>query len=476
MGILVLVVGNSFVETAALGIRRGFIDNYTGHVFIHGKAEGDVSLFGVQSPGGVEETPTIPHFEEITAYVSQRDEVASFTPQVTGFSSAAVEGYEGRQFTLLFGINPDTYRTMFDTFEIVEGEYLTLGREGIMLSEDHRERIVETLVEETEKKRDEESVTLELNAGDRIRLTSFSNAGIKIREVPIVGIFRHTFENQGLGSDLVSFVDVQTIRSLLGMTIPFQGEFELGEDETDLLSADVIEDGDLFSDDIFSDEDEPETTVENYDDILGDISARSQALETDIGSWHYILIKLESSRQINRFIRETNEWLDEQNIAAVAENWEEAAGPFATTADVVRTVFNIAIAIVGIVAVIIMMNTLVISVMERTSEIGTMRALGAQKGFVWKMFFSETLMITFIFGIIGIILSFITVLILGAANIEANNVFLRILFAGPVLKPDISMLSIVWAVLIITVIAALAHIYPVLVALKIEPIRAIQTE
>ncbi|MFP4444116.1 MAG: ABC transporter permease, partial [Spirochaetia bacterium] len=464
-----------FVETAALGIRRGFIDNYTGHVFIHGKAGGDVSLFGVQSPGGIEETPTIPHFEEIIEYVSRQEETASFTSQVTGFSSAAVEDYEGRQFTLLFGINPDTYQSMFDTFEIVEGEYLTLGEKGIMLSEDHRERIVETLVEETEKERDEE-VTLELNVGDWIRLTSFSNAGIKIREVPIVGIFRHSFESQGLGSDLVSFVDVQTIRSLLGMTIPFQGEFNLEDDETDLLSAEVIEDDDLFSDDIFTDEEEPAAKFENYDDILGDISIRSQALETDVGSWHYILIKLESSRQINQFIRKANSWFDEQNFEVVAENWEAAAGPFATTADVVRTVFNIAIAIVGIVAVIIMMNTLVISVMERTSEIGTMRALGAQKGFVWKMFFSETLMIAFIFGIIGIILSFITTAILSAVNIEATNVFLRILFAGPVLNPNISILSIVWAVLIITVIATLAHIYPVMVALKIEPIRAIQTE
>ena len=53
------------------------------------------------------------------------------------------------------------------------------------------------------------------------------------------------------------------------------------------------------------------------------------------------------------------------------------------------------------VAVIIMMNTLVISVIERTGEIGTMRALGARKGFVWKMFLVETLTIAVVFGLIG---------------------------------------------------------------------------
>jgi putative ABC transport system permease protein len=123
-----------------------------------------------------------------------------------------------------------------------------------------------------------------------------------------------------------------------------------------------------------------------------------------------------------------------------------------------------------------MMNTLVISVMERTSEIGTMRALGAQKGFVWKMFFTETFIIALVFGFVGVILSFLTVFILGIANIEATNVFLRILFAGPTLNPDISGLSVLWGLLIVTGISLLAHIYPVTIALKIQPIRAIQTE
>jgi putative ABC transport system permease protein len=475
MGILVLVVGNSFVETAAEGIRRGFIDNYTGHIFIHGEAEGDVSLFGVQSPGGIEETPTIPNFERVTEYLSKQDEIENYTPQITGFSSASIDDYDGRQFTLLFGINPNTYRRMFNTIEMVEGEYLTLGKEGILLSEDHRDRMQKSLIEETAKKREEE-VTLEIEVGDIIRLTSFSNAGIKIREVPVAGIFKHTFESQGLGSDLVSFVDVQTIRSLMAMTIPFQGEFELRQDETALLSEDVIESDELFSGDIFDEEEEPETKMEDYDDILGDISLRSQALETDIGSWNFILIKLKNSRDMNGFIKKTNEWFEQEGISAVAENWEEAAGPFATTADVVRTVFNIAIAIVGVVAVIIMMNTLVISVMERTSEIGTMRALGAQKGFIWKMFFAETFIIALLFGIIGVLLSFLTVYILGMANIEATNVFLRILFAGPTLNPDISGLSVLWGLIIVTGIAVLAHIYPVTIALKIQPIRAIQSE
>jgi putative ABC transport system permease protein len=177
-----------------------------------------------------------------------------------------------------------------------------------------------------------------------------------------------------------------------------------------------------------------------------------------------------------KIVDDLNDWLDGNGIQAQAANWEAAAGPFAKTADVIRTVFNVAIIIVGVVALIIMMNTMIISVIERTSEIGTMRALGARRGFVWRMFFIETITITTIFGILGALLSLAIIGVLNWVGIPATNVFLRILFAGDVLRPNASIVSIVSAMLIATGVGALAHLYPVAVALKIPPVRAIQTE
>ena len=120
-------------------------------------------------------------------------------------------------------------------------------------------------------------------------------------------------------------------------------------------------------------------------------------------------------------IASLNAWMATEGIEAQAAGWKAAAGPFALSIDVIRVVFNVAIIIVAIVAVIIMMNTLVISVIERTGEIGTMRALGAQKGFVRKMFLVETLTIAGVFGLIGMILSFLIIAGLGASNISASN-------------------------------------------------------
>jgi len=128
------------------------------------------------------------------------------------------------------------------------------------------------------------------------------------------------------------------------------------------------------------------------------------------------------------------------------------------------------------VAIIIMTNTLVISVIERTGEIGTMRALGAQRGFVRKMFLVETLTIAVVFGAIGTALGVGIIGILNLAHIEAGNAFLQILFAGKVLHASASLGSIVSSLVLVIVVAILAHIYPVSLALKIEPVRAMQIE
>ena len=55
-----------------------------------------------------------------------------------------------------------------------------------------------------------------------------------------------------------------------------------------------------------------------------------------------------------------------------------------------------------LVAVIIIINTLTMAAMERTPEIGMMRAIGARKNFIRAMFFGETGMLAGVFGGAGV--------------------------------------------------------------------------
>ena len=71
-------------------------------------------------------------------------------------------------------------------------------------------------------------------------------------------------------------------------------------------------------------------------------------------------------------------------------------------------IIQVILGIFGIVALIVaaigLINTMTISLLERTNEIGIMRAIGAAPGDIMWLFLGESLLIGFLGGVIGIIL------------------------------------------------------------------------
>jgi putative ABC transport system permease protein len=109
-------------------------------------------------------------------------------------------------------------------------------------------------------------------------------------------------------------------------------------------------------------------------------------------------------------------------------------------------------------------------------EIGTMRAIGATRGEVRKMILWETLLISFIFGTIGIAAGGIILLVLSLMGIEVQNEFFRIIFGGSVIKPVISIQAVMTALITVLGIGTISSLYPVSLALKIKPVTAMQKD
>ena len=86
--------------------------------------------------------------------------------------------------------------------------------------------------------------------------------------------------------------------------------------------------------------------------------------------------------------------------------------------------------ILAIVVFIIIMNTMVISVLERTGEIGTMRAIGADKSFVRKLFFCESITLTLGAELLGTILSLVIMTILNACNFTVSDDIAKMILGG----------------------------------------------
>ncbi len=486
LGSMILVVGNGFIDASRQGIRNSFIENYTGNVFISGiSQEGDVSLFGVTSVGGLAATPTIPQFDTVMAQIKASPQVKSVTSLATGFgiamrdegsgtlSSSGTESVEDEakdgelsnetamaRFLFFFGIDPRDYWTVFDSTEISSGEALKPGQTGLVINESQLAKLSDWMKRE-------------LRVGDKLVVQGFSSGGMKLREIPIVGTYKQ--KGDTTTPEQMAFIDIDTLRVMAGMTVGANEDISLEESQTAMLATDDFDS--LFGEELF----DAAPAQGGFDEKalqtqLSDTRARELANTADTGAWQFIVVRTVNEAAVAPFIASLNKSFAEQGIAARAGDWLAAAGPYGQSVDVIRIVFTVAIVILSIVAVIIIMNTFVISVIERTGEIGTMRAIGAGRSFIRRLFAAEALVLAGTFSLLGAGLGTVVTLVLRALRIKAGNPFLEVLFGGTYLSPFVTPVNFLSALLAMLLVGYLAHLYPVSVALRIQPVRAMQQE
>jgi putative ABC transport system permease protein len=120
-----------------------------------------------------------------------------------------------------------------------------------------------------------------------------------------------------------------------------------------------------------------------------------------------------------------------------------------------------------------LMNIMLVSVSQRTREIGVEKALGARRGDILLQFLAEALTITFIGGVLGIILAYAVALSVGrltlysaiAKNGQAGDIRLMI-------APG----TLIAATLILTVVGLISGMIPAVRASRLDPIEALRYE
>ena len=113
-------------------------------------------------------------------------------------------------------------------------------------------------------------------------------------------------------------------------------------------------------------------------------------------------------------------------------------------------------------------NILLISVKERTKELGVRRALGATPAEVKIQIVLESIFLTLIAGVLGIIL--------GAVALATINFFTQDLTDFPYTNPTIPTILVLGALLMMTVMGTLIGLIPAQRAVSIKPIDALREE
>jgi putative ABC transport system permease protein len=120
-----------------------------------------------------------------------------------------------------------------------------------------------------------------------------------------------------------------------------------------------------------------------------------------------------------------------------------------------------------------LMNIMLVSVTQRTREIGVQKALGAQRRYILLQFLAEALTITFIGGVLGVILAYAVALSVGrltlysafAKNGEAGDIRL-------IIAPG----TLIASTLILGAVGLVSGMVPAFRASRLDPIEALRHE
>ncbi|WP_242393978.1 ABC transporter permease [Anaeromyxobacter oryzisoli] len=181
--------------------------------------------------------------------------------------------------------------------------------------------------------------------------------------------------------------------------------------------------------------------------------------------------KLEATR------RDVQAAADRAGLGLRVVDWHAASGVVGQFVTTLRIVLYVSLLVFFGVALVIVNNAMVMATLQRVTEIGTMRAIGAQRRFVLVMLLVETATVGLAFGLAGAALGGAAVwLVRAAGGIPATNDMLNFLFAGPALRPVLGGASVVVSLVIVVVVSVLSGLYPALLAMRVTPVEAMATE
>lgn len=455
--ITMLIVINSVFDGTDNGIKTVFIDSFTGDLVIREKTKDNVSLLGNVSliDESVYPVEELSFYPEISNYLDDLFEVKSYTPQISTLSLLEIENKKFK--SAVFGIDSENYLQIMPSIEIVEGSNFESDEKGILVSEAWIENF------KNEYKKD-------IKIGDEVQLIFSDGNTFRIRALPITGIYKYPIRNEVL--DKIVLADSSTVRSLLGMDEVYSTESNIESEDTNLIDSMDFNFDDMDS--LFAEDSDFFTEESNSVEFTGLFDNEVMQEENQITNWHFIVVRLQDDVNAKSVIRKINTWAKQNGYPIEAINWRVAAGPTALYVYLLRIIFLIGVFIILFAGLIVVTNSLVINVFDRTKEIGTMRALGANKRTIAFLCMAETLILTIVSAFLSLIISFFVTLIMQKFPITLNNVFFQQLFGNNKLIPELTLSNIGFGFLLSLIIGLVSWIMPVIEALKISPIKAMK--
>lgn len=158
------------------------------------------------------------------------------------------------------------------------------------------------------------------------------------------------------------------------------------------------------------------------------------------------------------------------------KTWRDIAPELRYTFDMMDLTLYIVMIIIIIGLVFSIINTMLMAVLERTRELGMLRAIGMNKERTFSMVMVETVFLTMVGAPVGLLLSWICIAYFGnvGINLSAFAQGLNQYGMGTVVYPSLTWPYYVNIMLMIAAASLLSALYPAWRTLKLKPVEAIR--
>jgi putative ABC transport system permease protein len=439
-GTFLVVFGTTIASSAALASREAIVRNFTGDFIVYSARSRDLpSPFAFNTP-----LPAIQDSAAVLAALSALPEVEAQTAYAQNYGLIQVER-EGKKLDLPFifyAVEPASYGAVFENVSIKEGSFFGAGADGRASPGSELPGVAISLYQNSQYLK---NYGVSLKAGESVTLLGITEGGVNTLRSSLVG----TFEPRRYKSvfDYINFMDAATYASLYNYTgvaaLPAAFDAWLAATDEDAIFG--LADTDFGSLD------------------LGSLESAALSGAT------MIAVRLREGSDVDAAMAAL---AANPGLGVKTARWDAASGFYAQIASSLQAFIYLATALVFLVVALIFTNTLIINVVERTAEIGTMRAIGSERSFIRGLFVAEALILNLASATVAMVAAAALILGFGKGGLPLPETVSQFLIGGGPLALRASLLPFIQAFVVVVLVSILATIYPVRVATAITPLKA----
>jgi putative ABC transport system permease protein len=442
-----LFLGNTVFSGTDAGLQRTFQTSLTADLSISSASEDPFTLFGSELPllGEFFKMPLILDYDQVVDATRKALPTASLQPVVVGAAKLSLDGFSSP--CPLFGADIGSYLSFFPSLKVVLGAAPELGKPALFLNAKLYAKATQALGHAPP-------------LGSKFLLTAPQDDSFAIREVPLAGVYDYPAYDPLLEN--AALIDVGTSRALAGYFITQA----TGQGAEATVTADSVDD--LFAG--AKDTKASEAEGISFEAVTQSMAGDTKGPVEDPKTWNFVLIRVAHPAESGVLLEAAL-----KNAAAPLQirDWRGTAGGNAKIVWFIQLLFNLGLIFISLVAGLVVMNSMSLAVAERTKEIGTMRSLGAGRGWVARLISWETVVLVTGAGAVGVLFGALVVAGAGwAGGIPIDNQFLATLLGTVRYSPELSIPLMGEHVLLSLVLGALATVIPVNKALKVSPLQA----